>query len=54
MKATIKKIYCNSCQRLVRGREEHTNGSRRIVCPRCGRVLWSWSGLTWRYVPEET
>jgi len=54
MKAVNKKIHCNSCQKLVKGLEQDVNGNRRVVCPRCERVLWVWNGLTWKYTPEET
>jgi len=50
MKLCVKKIYCPDCRRLVRGREETITGNtRRVFCARCGKALWLWDGITWKY-----
>ena len=51
MKICIKKTYCTDCRKLVRGREEVvTNNTRRVFCARCGKALWLWNGITWKYL----
>jgi len=53
MKLCIKKIYCSSCRRLVKGREQQMeNRDIQVLCSRCGRLLYVWNGVTWRYIPE--
>lgn len=52
MKILVKKTYCNNCQKLVMGREQKSNGTSRIVCPKCGHALWVWNGLIWRGMRE--
>jgi hypothetical protein len=55
MKLCTKRIYCPDCRRLVRGREETINSNtHRVLCGRCGRPLWFWNGITWRYLGKET
>jgi len=49
MKLCVKRIYCPGCQRLVRGREETVNGRIRILCARCGGIIWLRDGIGWRY-----
>ena len=50
MKLCVKKTYCPDCRRLVRGREEAvTNNTRRVFCARCGKALWLWDGIIWKY-----
>jgi hypothetical protein len=50
MKLCVKRIYCPDCRRLARGREETVDGkTHRILCGRCGRPIWLWDGLTWKY-----
>ena len=52
MKLVVKKTYCRSCKRLVRGQERKKNDYLELVCPRCNRVLWTRNGLVWRYAAE--
>ncbi len=52
MRQRTKKIYCGSCQRLVKGREQKANSNTRVLCSRCGRPLWVWDGIAWRYMKE--
>lgn len=52
MKLCIKKIYCDSCQKMVRCREEKVNSNIHVLCSRCGSVLRVWNGITWKYVQE--
>ena len=52
IKLVVKKIYCRSCKRLVRGKERKTNNQLELVCPRCNRILWTHNDLVWRYAVE--
>ncbi len=45
MKVSIKKTYCPSCRRLVRGIETKNNNGVNVTCSLCGRLLWVWDGL---------
>jgi RNase P subunit RPR2 len=44
----IKKMYCNKCQRLVKGQIQSTNNTAQITCPRCGQNLCHWDTTSWR------
>ncbi|MDO8568696.1 MAG: hypothetical protein Q7R57_08290 [Dehalococcoidales bacterium] len=48
MKTLIKKLYCSSCQRMVTGKEQKTNGTTKILCAKCSKVLWISNGIIWR------
>jgi len=48
MKLSVKRIYCQHCQKLVRGIEQKTNDNTQINCSRCARPLYSWDGIIWR------
>jgi len=50
MRLCIKKIYCDSCQKLVRGREQRVDSHTHILCSKCSRLLWVREGVTWRYM----
>ena len=52
MKLCIKRIYCDSCQKLVRGQERKNNDHLELICPKCNRVLWAHNGRVWRYATE--
>jgi len=52
MKLCVRKIYCDSCRKLVRCREEQANGNIRELCSKCGKLLRFREGLAWRYVRE--
>ena len=52
MKLAVKRTYCSNCRRLVRGQEQKLNQNLRILCPKCGGVVWVRDGLFWRYVRE--
>ena len=45
----MKKVYCRSCKKLVKGRERNEKGHLEIVCPKCSNVLWMQENQTWRY-----
>jgi len=50
MKILAKKVYCLNDKRLVRGKEEHSNGNINIVCSVCGKLLRIWNGMAWKTV----
>ncbi len=52
MRLLIKKLYCPSCQKLVKGNEQVVDNIAQVVCPRCKRVLCFWNGIIWRYTKE--
>ena len=52
MKICAKKIYCSHCGKLVRCKEQKSNGGTKVLCNTCGRTLYVWEGSTWRPVPE--
>ncbi|MDP2916951.1 MAG: hypothetical protein Q8O16_03360 [Dehalococcoidia bacterium] len=49
MKISVKKTYCNGCQRLVRGIEKEQDGNICILCPRCEAMIWTWDGERWKH-----
>ncbi len=57
MKLCIKKIYCDSCQVLVKCREQEANSGTQILCSKCGRPLWLLDGAlpgnTFGRVPQQ-
>ena len=53
MKISVKKIYCPTCQKLVKAKEDPANSSLRITCPRCKNTIWIRENLKWRYIPAE-
>lgn len=52
MKLAVKKTYCSTCRKLVKGQEQILNKNPRILCPKCGGVVWVRDGLFWRHVKE--
>ena len=50
MKMCIKKIYCDSCQKLVKCREQEAGGGTQVLCFKCGRTLRLLEGATWKYI----
>jgi ribosomal protein S27AE len=52
MKLAAKKTYCPNCRRLVKGQEQILDKNLRILCPKCGGVVWVQDVLFWRYVRE--
>ncbi len=52
MKLAVKKTYRSNCRRLIKGQEQKLNQNIRILCPKCGWVVWVQDGLSWRYVRE--
>ena len=50
MKLCIKKIYCESCQKLVKCREQEADGGTQILCSKCGRPLWFLDHAIWKYI----
>ena len=50
MRLCIKKIYCNSCKKLVMGREKRVDSHTHILCSKCSRLLRVPEGGTWRYM----
>ena len=49
MKICVKRVYCPACHRLTRPREEKANGMLRILCQRCGKLLWTKDSVSWKY-----
>jgi len=47
MKLVIKKSYCPACHRLVYPKQQANKVEVHLLCPRCGRQLYSWNGLRW-------
>jgi hypothetical protein len=45
-----KKIYCTHDKRLVRGKEEKSNGNININCSICGKLLRVWNRINWKTV----
>ena len=54
MRLCVKKTYCPRCQRLVRGHEQDNDTNIRVLCSRCGLVIWIRDGMRWMYVTEES
>ena len=52
MKIAVKKLRCPKCERLVRVREQASDGSIHIICVRCGQLVWTWDGIKWRQIRE--
>ncbi len=52
MKLRTKKIFCHSCQKLVRGSEKKSNANIQISCSKCGKQLWAREGIIWRYTGQ--
>ncbi|MEE8374667.1 MAG: hypothetical protein V3R87_13250 [Dehalococcoidia bacterium] len=55
MKLSIKRIYCASCSRLVKGQEQIEKedvAKIHILCSRCGKLLYVGNGATWKGVRE--
>ena len=44
----VKRIYCPSCHRLVRGQGKKSNGTTQILCSICNKLIWVWNGLNWQ------
>ncbi len=49
LKLLVKRVYCPVCHKLVRGREQKVETGEHVSCSRCGRLLWLWNGVTWRF-----
>ncbi len=49
MKTCVKRVYCPYDSKLVHCREEKTNGTTRIICQKCGKVLWTKDSTHWKY-----
>jgi len=45
----IKKVYCNKCKRLVRGKKQSSDDTTLMICPRCNQHLWVYERTTWKY-----
>lgn len=54
MKLCIKKIYCASCQKLVKGSEQILDKQVKVYCSKCGNPIWVWNGIGWRYLGKST
>ncbi len=53
MRLCAKSIYCPQCRTLVKGiehRDEAELHRTNVLCSRCGTLLHSGNGATWRYV----
>ncbi len=53
MKTAPKKVYCSNCQKLVKGEEQKTDATIRIVCPQCKKPVYLKDGFNWRYIKGE-
>lgn len=49
MKMIIKKVYCPVDKKLVMPREQQTGEITRLVCPKCGTVLYVKEDWGWRF-----
>ncbi len=45
-----KKIYCTGCKKLVRSHRQKGGGTLSILCNSCGKTLYAWDGVTWKYL----
>jgi len=54
MRLYVKKTYCPRCQRLVRGYEQGNDTNMRVLCSRCGLVIWVRDSMRWKYAAEES
>ena len=52
MRLSISKTYCPTCRKLVKGKEQKLKNITRVLCPKCGGVIWILDGVSWRYVRE--
>jgi Zn finger protein HypA/HybF involved in hydrogenase expression len=52
MKIAPKKVYCSNCKKLVKGKEQKTDSTVRIICPKCNKPVWVREGFSWRYIKE--
>ena len=48
MKLSVKRIFCQNCQKLVRGIEQKANDNILMSCSRCAKPLYLWDGIIWR------
>jgi len=53
MKLVVKKTYCPVDKRLVLPQEQKNGETAKLVCPRCGTVLFVKEGWGWRYPRAE-
>ncbi|MCX6004491.1 MAG: hypothetical protein NT082_02300 [Chloroflexi bacterium] len=49
MQIAVKKIYCPSCRKLVKAREQFSKTEKQILCSKCSRSLYTWTGLRWNF-----
>lgn len=54
MKLCVKKVYCPTCQRLVKCHEEYDSGKLRVLCFKCGNPVWLKEGGAWKYARSGT
>jgi len=53
MELCIKKIYCPTCQRLIKPKEQRNNDdSITILCHLCHGPIRTWDGTRWRLKRE--
>jgi transcription elongation factor Elf1 len=50
MKQCVKRVYCPTCQKLVKCQEKTDGGKLQIVCSRCGNPVQSQESGKWRYI----
>lgn len=48
MKLSVKRLYCQYCQKLVRGIEQKANDNTMVTCSCCTKPLYLWDGVIWR------
>jgi RNase P subunit RPR2 len=52
MKLVTHRTYCTDCKCLVMGVQEKNGNRLKLLCPKCKRPLWTYSGYTWRYLKK--
>ena len=52
MKTSPKKVFCPNCQKLVKGQEQKTESTTRIICPKCNKPIYLRDGFDWKYIKE--
>lgn len=55
MELCIKKIYCPTCHRLIKPREQrNSDNSINILCNLCQAPIRTWDGTRWRLKREDS
>jgi len=54
MKLIVKRMYCPTCLKLIRARDEKAGSEIQVICTQCGTILYSWNGIRWKRTPKES